>query len=151
YCGSYVIRDLEQCRLSVARLSSFNDPFELYLTAGKRLSRTGARKVLRSRMQREEFWSMAERQLPGRSRKQLQRIVNSMRGHLISRHVENQQHLSEFHRSHPWKTMERYVRFMCFTEPKENDPAEVPMWGYYGARHEGVRIHFRKEFCEQAT
>jgi hypothetical protein len=45
--------------------------------------------------------------------------------------------------------MERYVRFMCFTEPKENDLSEVPMWGYYGAKHEGVRIHVRKEFCEQ--
>jgi hypothetical protein len=24
------------------------------------------------------------------------------------------------------------------------------MWGYYGAKHEGVRIHVRREFCQQA-
>ena len=101
-------------------------------------------------MQREEFRAMAATQFPGHTPKQLKRIVRSNRGGMISAYIKKEDALIELHRSHPWKSMERYVRFMCFTEPKENDLAEVPMWGYYGAKHEGVRIHIRKEFCEQS-
>ena len=149
YCGNYVISDLEQHRLSVARISAFNDPFELYFRPGKRLTRSAGRKTVRSRMRREGFWAMAASYFPGHTRKQLKRLVRGKMGQMISRHIEKQDALVEFQRSHSWETMEQYVRLMCFTEPKENDPAEVPMWGYYGAKHEGVRIHIAKGFCEQ--
>jgi len=46
--------------------------------------------------------------------------------------------------------MDRNVRLMCFTELKHEDPAEIPMWGYYAAKHQGVRIHVRRQFFEQA-
>jgi hypothetical protein len=149
YCGNYVIDDLEQLRLSVARISSFNDPFELHLRAGNPLTRSGAKRHLRSRMRDKRFWEMAAQYFPGQNRKQLKRTIRSNRGRLISAHLEAKDSLVQLHRSQAWKSMERYVRLMCFTEPKDDDPAEIPMWGYYGAKHEGVRIHVGKRFCEQ--
>lgn len=150
YLGNYLVDDLDRLRLSVARISLFNDPFELHLRAGKRLTRSGAKRHLKSRMRDERFLRMAAEHFPGLSRKQLKRTIWSNRDQLISRHIDQQDSLIELHRSHPWQSMERNVRLMCFTEPKDNDPAEIPMWGYYAARHEGVRIHVRRQFVEQA-
>jgi hypothetical protein len=150
YCGDYVIHDLEQLRLSVSRISSFNDPFELHLKAGSRLTRSGAKKYLRDRMRHPGFWATAAAHFPGLTHKQLKRTVANLRDRLISSHIDVQDSIVELHRSKPWESMERNVRLMCFTEPKHEDPAEIPMWGYYAAKHQGVRIHVRRQFFEQA-
>jgi hypothetical protein len=134
YCGEYVIDDLEQLRLSVARITSFNDPFELHFKVSKPLTRSSAKKHLRSRMQREGFWKMAAARFPGLTRKELKRVVANTRGQLVSKHIALQESVVESHRRRPWVTMERHARLMCFTEPKHHDPAEIPMWGYYAAK-----------------
>jgi hypothetical protein len=150
YCGDYVIHDLEQLRLSVSRISSFNDPFELHLKPGTRLTHSGAKKNLRSRMRRSNFRATAARRFPGLTRKQLRRTLANARGPMISSLIDAQDSLVEFQRSNSWKRMDHNVRLMCFTEPKQEDPGEIPMWGYYAAKHQGVRVHVRRQFFEQA-
>jgi hypothetical protein len=137
-------------RLSVSRVSSFNDPFELHFKPGQPLTRSGAKKHLRDRMRRPTFWARAAAHFPNLSHKQLKRTIANFRGRLISGHIDAQDSLVEFHRSNPGKSMDRNVRLMCFTELKHEDPAEIPMWGYYAAKHQGVRIHVRRQFFEQA-
>ena len=150
YCGDYAIDDLEQMRLSVSKISSFNDPFELHLRVSRRLTRSGAKKHLRERMRRRSFWARAAAHFPYLTGKQLKRTIASARGQMISSHVNAQDSLVEFQRSRPWESMDRNVRLMCFTERKHEDGAEIPMWGYYAAKHQGVRIHVRRQFFEQA-
>jgi hypothetical protein len=101
-------------------------------------------------MQREGFWKMAATRFPGLTRKELKRMVADKRGQLVSKHIALQESVVESHRRRPWVTMEQYARLMCFTEPKHDDPAEIPMWGYYAAKHTGLRVHIAKPFCEQA-
>src|SRR5256885_14026279 len=88
YCGDYVIDDLEQLRLSVAKIGSFNDPFELHLSAKRRLTRTAARSLLRKRMQDNDFWARAAAQRPALTGKELKRSFRQTRGQMISRSVE---------------------------------------------------------------
>jgi hypothetical protein len=148
YSGDYAIADLEQMRLSVSRITSFNDPFELHMSESDPLSRSGARHSLRHSNKSARFRSQLAAAYPGATSRQLKKIIHAQRGKLISKLVEGQDQLTKQHRSSPWAGMEKLARLICFTERKQDAPEEIPMWGYYADSHCGVRIHVARDFFE---
>ena len=149
YCGSYLIKDLEKLRLSVSKATDFNDPFELHLTPGPPLTRNQAKQSFETVKKRESFQRSIMRKKGLKTISQLKRHLRTHRQHYINTLIVRQPELIQTNRDQIWEVMDDSARVMCFAKVKDKDPVEIPMWGYYGSGHTGIRLHVSENFFKR--
>jgi hypothetical protein len=151
YCGDYAIADLELMRLSVSKVTSFNDPFELHVKQGQPLTRKGAKAVLRERLRANSltFQQLAQAKYKGIWGKKLKKQIRQDRPQFVANYLSSEASLMESVRRIPTEGMNRKMRLMCLTKPQENDSGELPMWAYYADSHKGIRIHLTEAFINR--
>ncbi|MES2659501.1 MAG: DUF2971 domain-containing protein [Verrucomicrobiota bacterium] len=131
--------------MSVSSIRDFNDPFELHLKPGRQ--GTPAEELQRTKTvaARNHDELIARAILAGhnirRYRRKLAKVTKKpdlLRG-LTDQLIENQRERSIRH-------FDAATKVMCFSEQRDPESSEIPMWGYYADCHRGVRVHLHPEF-----
>ena len=140
YTGAYVIPDLEKAIMSVSKIDDFNDPFELQIVQGRALTRQSAKAYIRQKGKAEIIKAISA-EFPSYTSKQIKKIFQKTRPKMIDSMVASDPEVLEGQRSYSKRYHVQANRIVCMTVPKDGDPVEVPMWGYYGDAHKGIRLH----------
>jgi len=139
YGGSWLLSDLLLGRISVSRISEFNDPFECH-----------ARVVSpETPKERQELFKKAsigitqklmhtENLSKYKAKIKAEKITRASHSRIESATKATELNMNNFF-SHD--AIDKSVRVSCFVTPSDNNPQETPMWAYYGESHQGVRIH----------
>jgi hypothetical protein len=149
YMPAYGIYDLQRSRISVSRISNFNDPFELQMKHEGSLIRDVIRRQAKNRLKKpsiKDELRAAYSSLPRKTfKKFLRGVVTKSTDHMIASSPE----LLKSQIDTTWEISDNLHRVLCMTENRENSPSEVPMWAYYASDSRGIRIHFRDDFAKE--
>lgn len=150
YCGNYLVTDLENLRLSVSKVSTFNDPFELHLMPGENVTPLDARIMIDRMLQaRLPFVIRLLGRFPNVRDLTFEGLPPEARTLLITNYLSQQRNLIAKLRANFVATYEKHTRVMCLCRWKMDKPLEIPMWAYYAVGHTGIRLHLSPELVHQ--
>jgi len=145
YSPDYAITHLEEERLSVSKVSTFNDPFELHFSKGKTPSRNDIKRQLRS----PNYIAQVRRRYPNLSDRQIKKLTKENRSEIVANLLAEQETIYEEQQKRLAEFMDTRGRVMCFVEPDVGSPFELPMWAYYSYKHTGMRIGLSDTFIQR--
>lgn len=148
YSGAYVVGDLTLMRLSVSKVGSLNDPFELHMKRGKEMTQREARLYVERAHKRKEFVAGFAAKYPQLGPHELKKRLRDEKGIQIKNLLGSQEHMMRANREQIKISM-RHARIMCFADVTDDTYPEIPMWAYYGDSHKGVRFSLSEEFFQR--
>ncbi len=147
YSGHYTLNDLEMGRLAVSKVTSFNDPFELHLMPGEQATLDEAVMLMQRMMDvHKEYAALVKQHYPTIDVTDINNSPREIREELAFMYIERTPAVTERIKKYVVAMFDRKGRVICFAKPLPRSPLEIPMWGYYGDGHKGVRIHASQYF-----
>ncbi len=139
YFSTHALESLRDARLKVARVSSFNDPFECMYRITGDMTRAKAKDQLRVMSESPTFIGNASPHL--KTKKAVQRYLKSNRaaGALVQKYESVKDGIQENREA----MMDQILRVVCFSAAEATPLDEILMWSHYADSHRGVRIGFR--------
>ena len=150
YLASHSLESLRDARLKVARISSFNDPFECMYRASGVMTRAKAKQYLRARLDSREFLEGLMRSQPHLvSVKAARRFQKANLDKYASDLIANYDSIKEAPPEEREAVMDHAFRVVCFSSSEAQPLDEILLWSHYADKHRGVRIGF--EFPAELT
>jgi hypothetical protein len=142
YLGSHAFETLSACRLKVAKLSSFNDPFECMFQIPPNITAAQARKYALQRRHSPYFWGLLVKHFPElKTAKSFERKFQQLLPQIAIYVRQNFPTIcgNIIQAREDWDNI---FRVLCFTDPAVQLFDEVLMWSHYGNHHKGYRLTF---------
>jgi hypothetical protein len=150
YFASHALESLRDARLKVARISSFNDPFECMYRASGVMTRAKAKQYLRVRLESPEFLENLMRSQPHLATvKAARRFLKANLDKYATDLIANYDSIKEAPPEEREAVMDHAFRVVCFSSSEALPLDEILLWSHYADKHRGIRIGF--EFPAELT
>lgn len=146
YLGSHLKETLATSELKVAKVSDFNDPFELRYRSVGEYGRDQAMIDFEDRLNSPGFWQtfqekfQDDRRFAGMSKDEIiQRLKENPNGILESL-VANNSSMRKEHVDGTHEYADATIRIICFSKPSDDPNDEMLRWSHYSNCHKGACI-----------
>jgi len=143
YLASHALESLRDVMLKVARVSSFNDPFECMYRATGTMTRAKAKAYLRSRERSRDFFQdLMQRHPHLKSIEAARRYLKANLERFADVLVANYDQIKDTPMQERERIMDSTMRVVCFSSSEASQFDEILLWSHYAGMHKGVRIGF---------
>ena len=145
YLASHALETLQEGRLKVSLVSSFNDPFECLFGVVGQMTRQKANAYLRRRYNEPDFLDEVIRNAPHlklKTRKAARRYIKANRKTGIEALASGFDKIKQSTREEQIKITDDSLRVVCFSASTATPYSEILMWSHYANKHHGILIGF---------
>lgn len=152
YGGGYILNDLLREKISVSKISAFNDPYEaeikLHISTTAELDTETRKRKLSYLKNRIESTGASPQEAIG--------LANFITNHCPDLEQKAIQYTQEeISRRIAHEVLDLTCRISCWVNPSRECDADyvhdVSMWGYYADNHHGVRVHVYTEYLKEIS